>query len=226
MSRGQVCRRFPDSQSKHRNCISVQATTPSFHIHSSHPPRSSLCCCHAVRYAMYNWIQNSLVSPVAMKDTFNGGWLNRAATVFKLLGKWELRKWGKFHKLQYRACCCRLGRSSCPARFLQILVQSKFRAVQGGRRRLIASVITVTECLAVCRVTGTATVRVTVLVWGACWLRHVHCTSAGYRSRPIGRILLKFGTSDSSASDSSTGRIIHLYTKMTFCYCDYDWNFT
>ena len=152
MSRGQVCRRFPDSQSKYRNCISVQATTPSFHIHSSHPPRSSLCCwqCHAVRYAMYNWIQNSLVSPVAMKDTFNGGWLNRAATVFKLLGKWELRKWGKFHKLQYRACCCRLGRSSCPARFLQILVQSKFRAVQGGRRRLIASVITVTECLAGC----------------------------------------------------------------------------
>jgi hypothetical protein len=41
-----------------------------------------------VQYGMLCLMRyKTLVSTVGMKDTFNGGWLNRAATVFKLLGK-------------------------------------------------------------------------------------------------------------------------------------------
>jgi hypothetical protein len=60
-------------------------------------------------------------------------------------------------------------------RFLQILVYNKFRAVRGGRRQLIASVIAGTEWPYSCQVTDTAMERAAALtaVCGAYWLPHI-----------------------------------------------------
>jgi len=82
---------------------------PEFCLSSGHDPFFPSCCTNDILMLCIMHYKTPSSPPVGMRDAFNGGWLNRAATVFKLLGKWELRKWGKFPKLQYRACCCRLG---------------------------------------------------------------------------------------------------------------------